>query len=171
MLSLIRIRSGLILLVVVSIFLLSLNTSVPAQSSQPRFNAYPVRSVFKGKNAAIRLSKEDMNFRTRLRHAARQKPDFAGEYVLAAWGCGAECLVGAAVNVRTGRVYWLPFTICCWAFGDDVKPIDHRLNSRLTVFSGSRNESEKDTRDDMHYYEFQNGRFIFLKTLKRRETN
>ncbi len=41
----------------------------------------------------------------------------------------------------------------------------------LINFTGLRNESEDDSADDRHYYEFRNGRFVFLKTIKRRASD
>jgi hypothetical protein len=70
--------------------------------------------------------------------------NFAGKYVLTLWGCGTECLMGAALNVTTGKVVWIPFTLCC--AGDlstndpGFEPIEARKNSRLVVFTGLRNE-------------------------------
>ncbi len=72
-------------------------------------------------------------------------------YVLTAWGCGAECLTGTAIDAKTGKVYWIPFSICRWR--DDVnKPIDFRIDSRLVVFTGSRNEKGQ----GVYYYKFEN---------------
>lgn len=136
------------------------------QGRVPQFGDYSVRSIFNGKNVEPKLDQDGRMFRTRLRAAARQKPDFAGEYVLTAWGCGTSCLTGAAVNVRTGAVTFIPFSICCWAYDQDVKPIDYRLNSRLIIFTGARNESDSEGAADRHYYELRNGQFRFIRTIK-----
>jgi hypothetical protein len=136
------------------------------QRGTPRFDDYAVKAIYDGKNAKPKLDKDWYMFRTRIRYAAKQKRNFAGEYVFTAWGCGAECLSPAVINVRTGNVYGVPFTVCCWQSGQQDKPVEYRLRSRLIVFRGLRNESEKDSWDDVHYYEFRNGRFRFLKTIK-----
>jgi hypothetical protein len=52
------------------------------------------------------------------------KTNYAGIHVLVLWGCGTECIAGAAVNGLTGRVVFLPegaFSLCF-----DVRP-DSRL--------------------------------------------
>ena len=156
-----------VLQVVVFTFVFLL-TSVAALSQQaPKFEAYRVSNIYNGKNARAKLDKDTYMFRTRIRNAARQKRDFAGEYVLAQWGCGASCRIIVAINVRTGNVYGVPFSVCCWTIAPDINPVIYRLNSRLMSFAGLRNESEKDSEDDIHYYELRNGKFRFIKTVKR----
>src|SRR5258708_29779447 len=130
-----------------------------AQAPIPQFKDYPSKSVYKGRNAPLVLRLEDRTYRTRLRAAASLKPNFAGHYILTAWGCGAECLMGAVIDAKSGSVYWLPHTICCW--GTEVDdPIEHRLDSRLIIFSGQRNEAGD---DGIHFYEFDNGKFVKLE--------
>jgi hypothetical protein len=137
------------------------------QSAIPRFEDYPSTDAYKGQNAPIVLSKDDLNFRTKLRLAARQKPDFAGHFILTAWGCGAECVMGAVIDANSGRVYWFPHTICCWPDDADGKfrPIEYQLGSRLVIFSGARNEKDGD--QGTHYYEFRDGRFMHIRSVMR----
>jgi hypothetical protein len=134
-----------------------------AQSLTPRFEDYPATGPYRGHNAPLVLTKKDAGSRTRLREAATRKPNFAGHYVLTTWGCGAECVMGAAIDANTGHVHWLPFTICCWK-ADVTQPIAARLDSRLIVFTGARNEKEGD--EGTHYYEFRNGEFIEIKASR-----
>jgi hypothetical protein len=82
--------------------LLLVNVSSP-QNKVPRFKDYPVSEVYIGKNAPLVLSRDDMRFRTRLREAAHEKPNLAGHYIRAAWGCRAECLMDAVGDAKTGR--------------------------------------------------------------------
>jgi hypothetical protein len=50
----------------------------------------------------------------------------------------------------------------------DLSRLEFRLNSSLVVFSGLRNEKEHD--DGAHFYKFENGRFVHLKSvLKERQ--
>lgn len=128
-----------------------------AQRSTPRFPDYPAIEKYNGRNAPIALSRDDKAFRTRLRSAASHKPNFAGHYIVAAWGCGAECLTGAVIDANSGRVSWFPFTLCCWDVNVD-RPIEYVLESRLIVFKGERNERPGD--NGSHYYEVRDGRFI-----------
>lgn len=95
------------------------------------------------------------------------KTELGGHYILTAWGCGAECLMGAVIDANSGKVYWLPHTICCWGaeVDDRFRPIEYRLDSRLIVFSGLRDEKEGD--DGTHFYEFDNGKFIKLASIMK----
>lgn len=136
--------------------------------SVPQFKNYPAGKIYRGKNAPVKLrTKDERMFRTRLTEASKQKPNFAGHYVLTFWGCGTECLSGAAIDVRTGKVTFFDFSICCWGtdVDDDFEAISFRLDSRLIIFSGARNEKEGD--EGAHFYKFENGRFVFIKTIKK----
>jgi hypothetical protein len=132
---------------------------VLSQTAAPRFADYPAIGSYRGKNSAVVLGKDEREFRTRLRSAARQTPNFAGHYIVSTWGCGAECLTGAVIDANTGEVKWLPDGICCWGAGVD-RPIEFRLNSRLIVFVGERGERPDD--QGTHYYEFRGGTFVYI---------
>ena len=73
--------------------------------------------------------------------------------------------MGAVIDAKTGRVYWWDFTVCCWPADVDEKfePIEVRLNSKLIVFSGARNEKEDDV--GTHFYKFEDGRFVHIKSI------
>lgn len=150
---------------IAAVVLLMTGAETSAQSRAPQFTDYGVRTVHKGANAPVKLSRNDRAFRTRIRGASKDKPNFAGEYILAQWGCGAECLSTVVINARTGKVYGLPFSICCWS--SEVDPVDFDLHSRLLIVRGLRNESEKDGESDTHYYEFSGGQFRFIRTIKK----
>jgi hypothetical protein len=49
------------------------------------------------------LTRAAREFRTRLREAARDKPNFAGRFIGTTLGCGTECVQGAIIDARTGR--------------------------------------------------------------------
>ncbi|MBI5448641.1 MAG: GIY-YIG nuclease family protein [Gammaproteobacteria bacterium] len=85
---------------------------------------------------------EERRFRTVLKNAAKQPPNFAGNMIVATWGCGIDCRSFAIINAQTGKV-WFP------DFGMTSAPIDHpkykgRLgyyywkNSNLFVAIGSQ---------------------------------
>ena len=97
----------------------------------------------RGRRAPLRLVGHDRTFRTRLREAYTAEINFGGRYILTVWGCGAECLMAAAIDTTTGRVAWTPFTLCCFGSitDQDVEPVIARPTSRLAVFTGLRNES------------------------------
>jgi len=141
--------------------------SVLGQTNVPKFKDYSVTEVFNGPNAPIVLKKDDRMYRTRLTEASKEKPNFAGHYILTYWGCGTSCIVGAVVDARTGSVFWFPGSICCWDHlqkDDSFSPVLFRLNSRLLILSGARNEKEED--EATHFYEFQNGQFKLIRSIK-----
>ena len=150
-------------LLLILIFVFS-SLAVFGQNRVPQFKDYPATEKFTGRNAPVIIGKNERMFRTRLREAAKEKPNFAGRYILTSWGCGTSCLMGAVIDAKTGKVYWWNFTVCCWENTDeDFNPIEFRLNSRLLVFSGLRNEGGA---TGAHFYKFENGRFVFIKTVK-----
>ena len=148
-----------------------LSVAALGQNRVPQFKDYPAGKIYRGKNAPVKLlTGDERMFRTRLTEASKQKPNFAGHYVLTYWGCGTECLSGAAIDVRTGKVSWINFSICCWGtdVDDNFEAINFRLDSKLVIFAGARNEKEGD--DGVHFYKFENGRFIFIKTVKNKKS-
>jgi hypothetical protein len=151
-------------------FIACLSFAVFGQNRIPQFKNYPAGKIYKGKNAPVKLlTGDERMFRTRLTEAAKQRPNFAGHYVLTSWGCGTECLSGAAIDVRTGKVSFFDFSICCWGTGvdDNFEAISFRPDSKLIIFTGARNEKEND--DGAHFYKFENGRFIFIKTIRNKK--
>lgn len=147
-------------------FLLPLAWPATAEPSPalPQFENFPAGAAYTGRNRLV-LKGNDVHWRTRLRWALGQKPDYAGHYVMASWGCGTECMMGAAVDVRTGAVVWLPGSLCCWysdgqATAGEVEPLRFRLDSRLLVLTGRRDERDGDA--GTHYYAIEGNRFIHL---------
>ena len=97
----------------------------------PKFSDYPAK-VYSGPTAKLMLNSEDAKlFRTRLRDALKDKPNFAGEYVMTMWGCGAGCRSYSIVNKRTGQLLGEGFG---GEGGEDVKDIE--ANSRLVITEG-----------------------------------
>ena len=134
-----------------------------ASDRVPQFRDYPVKEVYRRKTAPLVLTRKDRMYRTMLSEAAKtQKPNFAGHYILTYWGCGTTCVDGAIIDAKTGRVYWWDFTVCCWPV-EVEEPIVVKLNSRLIVFAGARNEKENDI--GTHFYKFQNGRFVHVRSV------
>jgi hypothetical protein len=145
-------------------FLLAITGFSPIQGETPlpKFDDYQVDEQYHGKTASPVITNHDREFRTRLRYAAREKANFAGHYVVTVWGCGAACLMGAAIDAKTGKVYWIPFTICCWPL-EVEKPLDFRLDSSLIVFTGSRGEQG----GGVYYYKFDGRQFVLLRAIEK----
>jgi len=47
-------------------------------------------------------------YRTLLTGWATEKPNFAGHYILATWGCGTGCTQIAVIDALTGKVFHPP---------------------------------------------------------------
>jgi hypothetical protein len=153
-------------LALVVLVLATVTGRATAQNRIPQFRDYSVSEVYSGRTAPLALGRDDRMFKTRLAWAAKkQRPNFAGHYILTSWGCGTMCLMGAVIDAKTGKVYWWNFSICCWSFDVDEKfePIEFRLNSKLLVFSGARNEKDGDV--GAHFYKFENGRFVHVRSV------
>jgi len=161
-------------LLIIGIFCLGVcNEAFPQKNNKPKFGDYAVSEIYRGRNAPLRLTREDRTFRTRLKWAVNnQKPNFAGRYIITSWGCGAGCIVGAAIDAKTGKVSWWGFSLCCWSGEDeDVAGfsfrgnlVEFRKDSRLIAFYGVRNEEEGD--HGIHYYKIENGRFVHLRSIR-----
>jgi hypothetical protein len=145
-------------------FVLAVHAAARATQT-PTFAAYPVSAIYRGKNAKPQLLSPDARmFRTRLEDAAKQRPNFAGRYILATWGCGTSCVMGAVIDAQTGRVTFLPAGVCCWGAVDDrFNPVDGRLTSKLIVLSGQLGEKGE---MGSHYFVFDGRKFTKIKTIK-----
>jgi hypothetical protein len=130
-----------------------------SNAKSPKFFDFPAEEYL-GIHARVVLTSRDMSFRTRLRNSFSAPIDFAGEYTLAIWGCGAECLVGAAISKRTGKVVWLPGTVCCWR--GDGGNIIYRPDSRLIVLAGIINEKGDHA---AHFYELRDNDFVPIMNI------
>ncbi|MCG2583662.1 hypothetical protein [Massilia sp. TS11] len=142
---------------ILALILALLTTSVQAE---PKFSDFPAER-FSGATAKVKLSdQKSRQYASALRASAKRRPDFAGHFVLATWGCGASCVMGAAIDAKTGAVTWIPFTVCCWS-ASHSSPIDYQRNSRLLVVHGMRNETGLET--DVGYFVFDGETFAELK--------
>ncbi len=151
------------ILLAISFSVLSL-TFAHAKSPVPQFTDYPVKSVYTGKTSQLDLSDASAKmFRTRLRDALKEKPNFAGEYVITMWGCGASCRMYSFVNKRTGKLLHA-------GFGGEERQedvIDSRVNSRLLVTQEeNRNENWDIESVTTRFYILEKEKFKLLKSVK-----
>lgn len=119
----------------------------------PQFDAYPAE-IYQGKNAKLKIDNPTARmFRTRFRNALRDgQPDFAGEYTLVSWGCGAMCVMHSFVNLRTGRVLEHGFG------GELGESLDgYQADSRLLIASAHEDHGDPDKiKFVVKYYELKN---------------
>lgn len=125
------------------------------QTSAPTFSQYhaDARKVDKP-IAPILRSKRQRTFRTRIREAAAEGPNFAGQYKIAEWGCGAGCASFAIIDEVSGTVYDPPFSGVTIKVSDKYEGgdpgYDYKPDSRLLVARGCPDEADCGT----HYYEW-----------------
>ncbi len=140
-----------------------------AGSPAPRFEDYPVREVYKGPPAPVRLDgRRARMFRTRLAEGSRSGPNFAGRYTVVVWGCGTGCAQMAVVDARTGRVYFPPVEYHDIPDMEDeqARARTFRLDSKLLVLTNDFYDGAG--RYTAHYYLFDNNRFRLLRRAVER---
>ena len=116
------------------------------------FEQYPVKNIYKGKTATPILKDKDAKlYRTAIREGSIDGPNFAGEFTIVTYGCGACCKGFFIVSARTGKVYKRPFFVTCHYIegvpGDGLADLDYRLDSKLLIVTGAR-----DGKDGGEYY-------------------
>jgi hypothetical protein len=74
----------------------------------PRFADYPALRRERTWAAPVLASREARLYRNTLGAEVANGPNFAGDYTLAAWGCGHDCTTAAIVAARNGRVFFPP---------------------------------------------------------------
>ena len=139
----------------------------------PTFGAYPAKAEPARTNSVdFRRSPGAEAFRTRLRNALKSGVNFAGHYVIAAWGCGTGCVSGAVIDARNGRVYF-PKEFNAFAVGydqDEYKtPMEYRKNSRLLVLNGipgTANDDDTEGESGTYFYEWRSDRFRLIKFVR-----
>jgi hypothetical protein len=140
---------------------LAMMISMAWAADAPKFSDFPA-TVYTGKvHKPILDSPDKREFRTRINEAAKGKPNFAGNYILATWGCGAGCLAGAMIDAKTGVVTFLPWSVCCTS-NYEVEPIQYRPDSRLLLVVGLLNEEGTDSQ---HYFQMTNGALTPVATI------
>ena len=148
------------------------NKAKPTDRTNLRFNQFKASAKYTGKNHALVMNEFGRQFRTRLNRAIQnQKPSFAGHYLVTGWGCGSSgCNTGAVINAKTGVATPFPVSIASvFPIKPEFEKEDgqehiYQLNSRLMIFAGSLESSNSSGSDMVEFYEFKNGKFIFLES-------
>lgn len=140
----------------------------PIKVNFPRFADYPAaQRPYRGRVKRPLVSRKiDETVRLRVADAFSpdDKPNFASRYVRLTWPCGTACVGGALLDATNGRMIWLPYMSSWGIVGDDFEPFDGRLDSRLLVLSGMRNENGIIGR---HFYVMEkNGKLRHLRSVE-----
>ena len=145
-------------------------------TSIPRFEDYPVTSVFHGKPAEPAFRKGE-GFRTQIRNGALKGPNFAGHYTIIKWGCGSGCISFAIVDAISGRLYYpIPFAGLAIPYqgtagGREYKGLEYRLNSSLLVADGCPEDPQTDDSSKAEkncgtrYYKWEQNRFVQISSI------
>ncbi|WP_322092189.1 hypothetical protein [Paraburkholderia bannensis] len=139
---------------------LSFSGAVHAQHA-PAFEDCPATVRAKHMLPRLIFDARSRAYRSAIADAARGPVNFAGRYILAEWGCGAGCVMAAAIDTHSGRVTSLPFTVSDWPL-DVTEPLSYRADSCLISVRGSRNESRE---HGTFWYAFDGKAFKLLATV------
>lgn len=139
-------------------------------ASVPQFKDYPATQTYAGQRPALVLDEFGKMFKTRLREALADKPNFAGHYVLTVWGCGTSCISGGIVDKISGKAYPLPeilmgvFPLKPEFQNQDDRELIYKPTSRLLIMAGSFDSDKPGADDQVRFYEFKAKQFVLLKT-------
>jgi hypothetical protein len=113
-----------------------------AAARSPAFEDYPalVRAPAILAKADFKSCPSARRFRTLIRRADAEPPNFAGYLTATEVGCGTGCLFLIVVDRKTGRIQFFPSGVLSWS-GDSREGIDKfgfnfRVESRLIRVCG-----------------------------------
>jgi hypothetical protein len=136
----------------------------------PKFEDYPV-TPYRGPTAKPRMAgdRDAALFRTRIREASRNAPNFAGHYILAEWGCGSACVQIAIIDAKTGRVLHpsgLGYYTVTDVQGDLIdKSSQFRLDSALLIIIGMPNEDP--ALRGVSYFVMRDDRLVRIRFVRK----
>jgi len=144
----------------------------------PKFEQF-LAVLWSGPNAAPNLHSDARTkmFRSQLRHWAKEKPNFAGHYILATWGCGTDCTQIAVIDAITGKIYHPPGASTNAAVnvhhsflqGGDLwhatGAIEFRPDSRLLILVGMPEERVENR--GISYYVWEKNRFKRIRFVHK----
>lgn len=157
----------------------TLAAPVTVKPQSPNFSDYPA-AVYSGPLAEpdVRSHARSGKYRTTIRYAAKERPDFAGHYKIARWGCGTDCIGFAIIDSITGKVYH-PITEIVgglsWCLSDGKRDEEilaahgmtadesnrdkliHRKDSRLLAINDCLQKSR------VSFYLWKNNQLVLLK--------
>jgi hypothetical protein len=85
-----------------------MSPSPAAQAGKlPSFEQYRVAEVYRGKPATpVFRTREELEYRTRIRRGAAQGPNYAGHYSVVEWGGGTGTNGFVLVDETTGQIFF-----------------------------------------------------------------
>jgi hypothetical protein len=156
--------------VVSCVWILGLATG-PEQNIEklPKFEDFLVTEAWTGPPAVVKLtSHEEHLFKTSLREAAKQPPNFAGHFRFVPWGCGTFCSGGAVIDLKTGEVVQPPLAkrvlgeehwIFCVSMFKNGGTEYRRESSLFVLRCGGKSDQDGNNTPDTYYFNFIGGQF------------
>lgn len=100
--------------------------------------------------------------------------NFAGEYVVATWGCGSSCQQSAIIDGKTGNVVF-PAQLEGSTGGNgelnENDPLEYRKNSRLLIINGYPGGHDSGNgKYGIWYYEWTGKVLKLINYVKKSET-
>jgi len=162
----VRNKIGALALVACICLPLSTDSGKLQTRSSPEFSDFHVEQVYSGRNATPKVTAEWQSFKTRIREAASQPPNFAGAYRIVEWGCGSDCVRFVLLDLKSGSVHAPPFE-SLWLdafakYGWYGKGLEYRSDSRLLIADGCPDE-----KCATYYYEWTEGAFHLIRAIPR----
>jgi hypothetical protein len=140
-----------------------------AAGTSPEFQKFPSEAKLIGRAAAVRMENpEARRFRTVLRRAAAEGPNFNGHYRIVYWGGGTGVVSWAVIDLSTGVVWFAPQPagICQSdeAKEDDLGYFQHRLDSALFYLNDCDWDRPRTRLHNIRYvYVWQKGAPVLLR--------
>ena len=139
--------------------------------SETEFDGYPSNErVLEHPVAPQVASGKARRFRSVLRRAGAEGPNFNRRYRTAVWGCGSNCVEWAIINLGDGKVWFAPEPLgSCWA---PLEPggltwpdwIETRTDSRLLYAHECSSDRAPDrTFNQRRVYEWHGGKLHLLR--------
>lgn len=148
-----------------------------AVADAPRFEDYRADPRRVALPAPLMLgSREARRYRSLIGAQSSQGPNFAGDYTIVAWGCGASCTAFAIVDARTGRAHFPAglgaIGTAHAGYGGPDSPLRYnalrfRADSRLIAILGAPDEEE--ARDGISFFEWTGRALRPVRFVPRRE--
>jgi hypothetical protein len=117
----------------------------------PNFDKYSVQRTF-FVPAPLDLNSNPIGdqFKTKITETYTEKPNFAGQYTIASWGCGASCGAFVVIDNTTGKIYG-DYISEKLTDGGSSYGMDFNVDSNLIIINPSQ-ESNPDYFKDMDEY-------------------
>lgn len=165
----------LILLTTLTLVILASETLAQV-NNLPRFEDYPVSQVFSGKPAPVNISSSHKArmYRTMLKRAAMDGPNFAGHYTLVMWMCGIGCAEYGIIDAITGRVFFPSLLSYAsnvgWEperYGLSIRDggIRYRRDSKLIILYGAPNHEDAAKYGGIFFYVWEDNKLHLIRSV------